>query len=413
MSRFSSFVRHIRIPAALLAVASVALPVEAQQERGISSAAASRLDVAVYVGGSASTAWLEGKGYDVGVGYNPAFGASLGGWFSPQLGVRLHGSYVPSGLPHAAGLDSILNGGRPLNLWLYDVELTARPFATRGDLSRQLRSVYAWIGGGGITVDLAGEAEGCLFPWNLGGACLPYDPGAATVGQLTAGTGMNLFYLTENFAAYGELGIHAYDSPFHTEGVRIGSGDACDVDCSGRDRFVVTPRLVIGTKLGLGSSRPRAAAPAPLAVPTAPPPLAPRPPLSRPIQVCVVEGGIPRYVSATYRVETGDTVVLRSGIERPFRAVYPIRATGAAERSWYINDEDIFWSGRPYVKFGLARSIEQPDMLVRTGEYEGIPLFGMATERGDEGPPMLYVPVGDGCQFQPYQAGDWVRRVRG
>ena len=411
MSRFSPFLRGLHLPALLLALSCAAFPVRAQQEGGGVSAALSRIDLAVYVGGSASNAWLEGRGYDVGIGYNPAFGASVGGWFTPHLGVRLHGGYVPAGLPRAGGLDSIPDEGRPLNLWLYDLELTARPFATRRGLSRQLRSAYAWIGGGGITADLAGDAEGCLPPWNLGGACLSYDPGAATVGQLTVGAGMNLFYLTDNLAAYGELGIHAYDSPFHTEGIRLASGDTCDADCSGRDRYVAMPRLVIGTRLGLGS-RPGMIAPAPLAV-AAPPPLSPPlPPPTRPIRVCVLQDGVPRYVEAALRPETGDTVVLRAGIARPFSAAYPVPAPVASERSWYANNEDIFWSGRPYVKYGLPRNIE-PDALVRTGGYEGVPLFGMAAAPEDEGPATLYVPVGDGCQFQPYRAGDWVRRVRG
>jgi hypothetical protein len=101
----------------------------------------------------------------------------------------------------------------PLNSYFYDLSLALRPFA-RSD--HWYRTVYLFAGGGGLTVDLAGEdrlqCEGATLSR---GACLSYEPDHATVGQGTAGARDTLFGITDSFGIFGELAAHIYDSPVH------------------------------------------------------------------------------------------------------------------------------------------------------------------------------------------------------
>jgi hypothetical protein len=410
----------VSFAAAILATGA-ANPVEAQTPPAEQSrqAIASRFDASIYIGGSWSTPWLEAKTYDFGIGYNPAGGASLTGWMSPHLGLRVHGAFIPARIPTAAGLDSLQRmsrEGRPLNIWFYDLDVVGRPFVTRPNTSWRLSSVYLWLGLGGLTVDPAGagsaEEMGCLFPYYLGDACLSYDGGKGTVGQITAGAGMDLFYVRDNISVFGELGVHVYDSPFH-----MGPGwtrrpldPVCR--CVAEDLTALTTRLVLGTRI----SPRRAATVLAVAPPAAPPPaLPPPPPLpapEQPIQVCAVVEGVPRYVEAMLAPQSGDTVVATGGVRRPLRAVYPAKAETAAGQSWFVNGEDIFLEGRPYVKFGVPRAIEASE-LSRIGRYDGMPVFQLRNAEDTTPAKAVYLPVQDGCLFQPYQVEQLVRGVRG
>lgn len=371
-----------------------------------------RLEAGVYAGGSWTNAWAEAKSSKIGIGANPVFGGFATAWLTPHIGARLHGAYVPSDFPEADGLERVHPAGRAVNIWLYDAALMLRPFAARAVLAPQLASAYGWIGVGAVTVDPAGDGAaegGCVYPWTLGGGCLSYSPALGTVGQASAGVGADLFYIGSRFAVYTELGTHGYDSPFHTSGPVAPDAEQCDGPCDVRDRTAFTTRLVLGAKLG-GWTVP------PQPLPAVPPPPAPVVPVAPPaverIQLCVLVDALPQYVEAVYRPASGDTVVMSSaGIERPLRAVYPAPSSSAAGQTWFVANEDIYIEGRPFVRFGIARTIA-PGTLARTGDYQGVPTF---RDREDTAAPpkVVYVPIGDGCLFQPYEQGEWVRRVRG
>jgi hypothetical protein len=387
---------------------------------------ASRFDLGVYAGGSISTDWFSSRtvtlngtenptenddeeGY--APGYGPAFGALANLWVTPAIGVRLHGAYIPMRLPGDQSPFEFEGAGEReqygMNTWLYDLGLTFRPFVTR-DVSRWLSSVYFFAGGGGVTVDVAGEdrpaCEATVFA--LGG-CLSFEPEQATVGQGTAGAGIDLIPLGRNLAIFGELAVHAYDSPVHVDDFWVGpivapTGSTVRI---ADDAGVVTGRLVIGLKAMFGNlipPPPAVMAPPPPVVAPPPPPPPPVVIVDRDIRVCVVENGALREVRAMYNTQTGDTTV--NGQPIPATTGY------AAGATWYINNEPITVGGRRYVRYGLPRVLGVSE-VTRTADYMGVPVFAEAGALGT--PEVLYVPVRPGCEFQPYQLEVKAGGVRG
>ncbi|HEX6371924.1 MAG TPA: hypothetical protein VF006_23575 [Longimicrobium sp.] len=389
---------------------------------------ASRLDLGVYAGGSLTSDWFSSRtvrlngtenptenGDEEGYapGYGPAFGALANLWITPRLGLRLHGAYVPMRLPGTEGPFEAAGEREQyvMNTWLYDLGLALRPFATR-DVSRWLSSVYFFAGGGGVTVDLAGQdqplCEGTVF--GLGG-CLSFEPEQATVAQGTAGAGIDLIPLGRNLALFGELAVHAYDSPVHVDDewvgpVRAPSGTTVRI---ADDAGAVTGRLVIGLKAMFGNlippPPPVEVPPPPVVVPPPPPVIAPPPPPMNPmreIRVCVVENGMLREAMAMYDTRTGDTTV--NGQPIPATTGY------AAGATWYIGNEPITVMGRRYVRYGLPRVLGVNE-VTRAAEFGGVSVFAEAGAQG--APEVLYVPVRPGCEFQPYQLEVKAGGVRG
>jgi hypothetical protein len=391
---------------------------------------ASRFDLGVYAGGSLTSSWFESRtltlngtespdenddaeGY--APGYGPAFGAIANLWLTPSFGVRLHGAYVPLRLPNTESpfTDAGESGLYVVNTYLYDLNLAFRPFATRMDAGRWLSSVYLFAGGGGLTVDLAGEdLPACEGTLQTRGACLSFQPEQATVGQGTAGAGIDLFPIGRNLALFGEAAVHVYDSPVHVGDDWLGpitapTGSTVRV---ADDAVAVTGRLVIGLKAMFGNLLPPPLVPPP---PPPPPPVAPPPPpppppvvtVNRDVRVCVVENGALREIPVQYNTQTGDTTV--NG--RRFSEVYP--STGyAAGVTWFINNEPITVNGRRYVKYGLPRVLGVNE-VARTADFQGVPVFAEAGATGAT--EVLYVPVRPGCEFQPYQLDVKVGGVRG
>jgi hypothetical protein len=386
---------------------------------------ASRFDLGVYAGGTLSSNWFESRtvvpnqtgaptqnddavGYSPG--YAPAFGALAQFWITPALGLRVHGAYVPMRLPNADG--AFENAGEraayEMNTYLYDVNLALRPFAT-ADVSRWLSSVYLFAGGGGFTVDLAGEDQALCQPYLRGlGACLSYEPAQATVGQGTAGAGIDLIPLGP-LSLFGEAAVHVYDSPTHVDdfwlgAIRTPTNTAVRI---ADDATVVTGRLVIGLKAMFGNQIDAPVAPPPPPPPPVQPPLPPPPPPPpvnpmREIRVCVVENGALREVTAMYNTQTGDTTV--NGQPIPATTGY------AAGATWYINNEPITVMGRRYVRYGLPRVLGVNE-VARAADYQGVAVFAEAGAQGT--PEVLYVPVRPGCEFQPYQLEVKAGGVRG
>lgn len=104
----------------------------------------------------------------------------------------------------------------------------------------------------------------------------------------------------------------------------------------------------------------------------------------------------------------GDTLVgpSRASI-RTLRPGVVFAGTYAEGRSWYVNDQDVTFENRAYSRSGNEVRLDCAQIM-RVGEHQGVPLFGM---RNAERPyQTLYVPVRPGV-WQAYQAG--LRRTRG
>lgn len=348
---------------------------------------ASLFDLGVYGGVAYHYNWLDNiprlAGNDddaLNPGFSPNFGAHATFWAAPAFGIRTNVNYSPIDMPVGAAPDFV-------NGWFYDLNLVLRPWI--GSTGSALSSLYVFLGGGAFTANPPGEGS-CMHPFGASGACLAGDWRVSTVGQGTAGLGMDLFSLTNAIGLFVEGSANVYDSPFH---VRENS----TID----DTYGVTGRLVAGLKLALGG-----AAPPPMTVPVSPtPPPPPPPPMPQPtppalqnISVCVVQGGQLTTVSAQYNPATGDTTVAGGArFSTQYSAAAPTYAGGA---TWFINTDSVTFNNRQYVKFGVTRVIPATQ-LTSGGTVQGTTVF---TESGAASPAqVIYVPVRPGCEFQPYQ----------
>lgn len=391
-------------------------------------------ELGLYGGGAWSSSWfgvneefdgfageVEEDGF--GPGLAPIFGATASWYFTPRVGLRLHGGYMPSDFPtrNDDQVTAFGNAGPAvlqvealredesdytLNNYFADLSLTFRPWIeTRSGL---MGSTYLFVGGGILRTDVAGENDfggrtECVDAYEPLGACLPYDGDYGTVGQGTAGLGFNLLPLAQSVGLFGELAVHGYDSPVHT----VDEDDPAFAQSFAEDRFAFTPRAVVGLKFAFGDLAPEV-----VPVPVAPAPRpAPAPaPAEERIRVCVVEGTTLTEVDALYLPAEGDTVVMRNGMRRDFADAYPTVAPSyAAGESWFLADDAVRVQNREYVKFGVPR-IVPPTQLTRVADHNGV---GLYAETGTSAPyQVLYIPLRPGCQFQPYQMREQIR-VRG
>jgi hypothetical protein len=397
----------------------VAGETEAQEMMGRST---SLFDLGLYGGGAYTTDWYSTRTAssmngevtenddEAGrrIGFAPVFGVNADFFGLPWFGVRVHYGYMPSDLPEGEGQGT---GGEDdsdffVNNHFYDLSLVLR--APRIPIfSRLVSNAYFWVGGGGLTTNVAGEGPGCVPELLEEGACLSVDPDHASVGQGVIGIGGDIISLAANLGIFAELAGHIYDSPVHTgEGfvprVTVQPGEQFRV---ADDKYAVTPRLVAGLKVAFGGREPAVVpVPAPVPPPARPPPA---PPAMREIRVCVVQGGQLTEISAMMNPATGDTMV----DNRAFGMVHPSNApTYASGATWYINNDSIAVNGEEYVRFGVARVITPASQLTRVGEFQGTPIFGQTGAAAPQ--QVLYVPLRPGCEFQPYQLREQIR-VRG
>jgi hypothetical protein len=136
--------------------------------------------------------------------------------------------------------------------------------------------------------------------------------------------------------------------------------------------------------------------------PTEPPPVV-TPPAERLLEVCVMIDDDLRIITATFRPETGDTLL--DGV--PFRQAHPLVAPDyAAAAPWFAQSDSLQFGGQLYVRFGLERRL-MPGDVERVGDHLGTAVFA---EAGSEPPhPSLLLPVRPGCVFQPYQRREALR----
>ena len=391
----------------------------------------SRFDIGVYAGGTLTSSWYksrtvlvtttrepsettltdQGEQEEFGFGYAPAFGALANFWVTPGVGLRAHYGYVPARIPMMVdGFFDVTPGDADnddsyvLNNHFYDLSLVFRPF-TRSGMAPLLSSVYLFVGGGGLTTDLAGEDRPICEPRTLAqGGCLSYEPDHASVGQVTAGAGIDLFRLTNSIGIFGELAAHGYDSPVHVgepfvPAIEVRSGQTTRV---ADDRIAVTARLAAGLKLMLGGGAPPVVA---VAAPPPPPPVqaAPPPPAEQAIRVCVIEGGQLREVEAMFNPATGDTMVAG----RRFSEAYPATTGYAGTADFFVQDQPVRFRNREYVRYGLPRIVTVTD-VTPVGDFQGVQVFAEPTANA-QNPDVIYLPVRPGCEFQPYQRRTAVR----
>jgi len=363
---------------------------------------ASAFELGVYAGGAYTTDWFEINDE----GYSPElsgiFGATAAFFFTPTLGLRLHGAYLPQEYPGGENFEP--DYGLVTNSYLYDLDLVFRPWIASETAGNMMASTYFFLGGGGYTANIAGESvyPGCLrvTAWTANGVCVSDRPTLSTTGQGVVGFGVDMFPLGSALALFLEGALHAYDSPAHV-------GENAQ---NAEDKITFTPRLVLGLKAAFGNLLPPPpepiAPPPPVVVEPTPPPPPPVVNNNRDIQVCVVEGGMLRNVTATYNTQTADTTYQG----RRFNEAFPATTGYAGGATWYINTEPLTINGRRYVKYGLPRVLGVNE-VTRVADYMGVPVFAEAGATGAT--EVIYVPVRPGCEFQPYQVDVKVGGVRG
>ena len=385
--------------AAAVLAAGAGVEVQAQDDMG---RRASAFDLGIYGGGAYTTDWFEIGDNGFAPGLSSIFGATAAFFFTPTVGLRLHGAYMPQEYPgnDDAGLD-FADYGLVVNSWLYDLDLVFRPWIAREDAGNFMASTYFFLGGGGYTANIAGESAypGCTeIAFAANGVCVSNRPSLATTGQGVAGFGVDMFPIGSALALFLEGAVHGYNSPAHV----------AENAQNAEDKITFTPRLVIGLKAMFGNLIPPPVVeivPPPPPVIAPPPVVAPPPPPPNPmreIRVCVVENGALREITAMYNTQTGDTTV--NGQRIPATMGY------AAGATWYINNEPITVNDRRYVRYGLPRVLGVNE-VTRAGEFQGVSVFAEAGAQGT--PEVLYIPVRPGCEFQPYQLEVKAGGVRG
>jgi hypothetical protein len=355
------------------------------------SAQTPRGHVALYGGGAWTSPWMETAGVNFGIGSNPMLGGFGQFWFTPHVGARFHLRYDGSELPEPDN-PIVVIGNERMHNWFYDISLAVRPFGQ--ERRRALSSAYLFAGGGGFTPNVeGGHAEGCVPEYVFANGCLPYHWRDATVVQLTAGAGLLVLPITRTLGMFTESAVHAYASPFRMGEEWTGRVPCTNEACNGSRRGGRTLRLVGGLSLALGTPRPM------LLLPPPPPP--PVPVEEVPVTACVVVDRFPARVGVLARPAVGDTLYLtEQGIRRPLRAAFPSPPFTASGREWFENDTTVFLAGRAYDRYGGPREIAA-GVVTRVGEYRGVPLFGFPPDGADEVPELLFIPVQDGCMFQP------------
>ena len=396
-----------RLTTSALTAAVLAVGAGEAQAQDMMGRRASAFELGIYAGGAYTTSWFTTPGtaaagdedIDWAPGASPIFGATAAFFFTPSFGLRLHGAYMPQDLPQEEGVFTI-ESDYVVNSYLYDLDLVFRPWIASG--AGWMADTYFFLGGGGYTANIAGKRPfpGCVpvAIWTANGICQSVNPTLSTTGQGVIGVG-STFMPLGGLGLFGELAVHGYDSPSH---------DYAEDARRGEDRFTFTPRLVLGLKAAFGNllpPPPEPIAPPPPIIDTPPPP----PPVvnyNRDIQVCVVEGGTLRNVTATYNTQPADTTYQG----RRFNEAFPATTGYAGGATWYINTEPIMVGGRRYVKYGLPRVLGVNE-VTRTGEFQGVNVFAEAGATGT--PEVVYVPVRTGCEFQPYQLEVKAGAVRG
>ena len=121
----------------------------------------------------------------------------------------------------------------------------------------------------------------------------------------------------------------------------------------------------------------------------------------RKMRECVVVNGQLKEVEIDYNPATGERTMLVNGVRKDFYEVYPMKGVDYADGlGWFINNEKVQFNGKTFTKYGLPRILGVNE-IVKSGLYKGV---GVYVEAGLKPPfEVIYIPVRQGCEFQPYQ----------
>jgi hypothetical protein len=125
----------------------------------------------------------------------------------------------------------------------------------------------------------------------------------------------------------------------------------------------------------------------------------------RKMNECVIVNGQLKQLEIDYNPATGERSVLVNGARKEFYSVYPKNGPDyAAGQTWFINNETLVLANFSYVKYGLPRILGTTD-IEKKGTYKAVGVYleaGLGKKLEDR-PDVIYIPVRQGCEFQPYQ----------
>jgi len=386
-------------------------------------------------------------------------GAQLGFWITPRIGIRANGTYTDRSLKQGnsfMGADQELYGH--INLWSGSGDLLLRLKTPAAEFTHVEMLPYIALGVGAKWHNPAGDAYTVYDPtasesWNG----VPFTCGATCTGP---GTGTGNFFLSEERVILGLVGLGEDVRLAPRIALRLEVGDrmykpaliavtqtthpGANVQTTSSDTKVSKMVHEIYAQAGLHMLFGLAAPPVVAVVPApAPPP--PPPPVVVPVittqnvNVCVVDPttstGL-RTVTAVFNTTTNDTTIMVNGQGMKFSqslGTVPT-ATGA---TWYVQGQPLTVgtgnNALAYVSYGSARNIDAGD-LAFVGTINGMPVYANKSDvssltipspavdistsptllTGLRNVQVLYAPLTvSGCNFQPLQIQQQVRKVRG
>lgn len=411
-----------------------------------------RYDLGVDVGGAFRTASL-GSDQITGGADNMKFApgvfgdAQLGVRLFPRVGIRANGAFSPSN-KFKQGSTTLADG---IKLWSASGDLLFRLKEPPAQFTATEVLPYIALGVGARWVQPKNDLNGPLF-------------GDTVHSGVRVASGSQLFLLRQKPVLMGLAGIGA--------DVRVQKGLAVRLEAG--DRFFKTPMDLLSSpntvsESGIGkltheiyasvglhllggfpkvapvAVAPPPPTPAPTPTPTEPPPAPtpPPPPPPQPVSVCVVDNtnaqGM-QMVSATFTPATGDTMVTAAAGQQKLTDAYADRAV-VGSRDWYVKGQPLALGSAKFMTSGTPQAF-QPGQVVYLGQLDGLAVYADPTEAAGlvkalgttAGPnanlatavrkaavarqlrtvKTVYVPArAAGCQLQPLQRQEEVRKVRG
>lgn len=119
----------------------------------------------------------------------------------------------------------------------------------------------------------------------------------------------------------------------------------------------------------------------------------------RKIRECIIENGVLKEVEGNYNPANGEKTLMFNGKMTDYEKIGNTKDY-AHNTSWFKNNDAITYKGNKYVKYGLPRILGVSEIEL-SDKYDGV---GVYIESGFTGQvEVVYIPVRQGCEFQPYQ----------
>lgn len=422
--------------ATVVAALGTAVPAQAQSWRG---------DLGINGGYSYYTKLLSsdafgGSGDAVKFKPNWLLGTQLGMWFTPRMGLRANGTYTDTKLRQ--GSVDLVND---VNLWSASGDLMFRFKAPAETFTTMEVLPYLALGVGAKFINPAGENFTETTTDKTGAPFRATATNSFFLAKATrlmglAGIGTDL-RVARNFAIRLEAGDRIYKPKVYALNTITGTFPATVTATTGDNIGKLVNEIYgqVGLHLLFGLAAPPVVAVTPTPAPPPPEPPPPPAPTTATASVCVVDPtaatGL-RTETATVTLATNDTTVMVNGTATPLRTAYTTVPVVTAA-PWYVQGQPLtIGTGRnalAYVSFGTARNIDAAD-LAYVGTVNGLPVYANKTDvttltipspaveigttpalvTGLKNVQVLYVPVSAyGCNFQPIQMQQAVRKVRG